>query len=67
MYPFRGTSNKKALPTDQPNMQNFELALRSDDSASAGKKKAVWPGTRHKDRRCSKLPVSISWEAFRSS
>lgn len=35
MYLFRGTSNKKVLPTDQPNMQNFELALRSDDSASA--------------------------------
>jgi len=47
VYLFRGSSNKKALPTDQPNMQNFELALRSDDSACAGTKKGVWQrGTR---------------------
>jgi hypothetical protein len=66
VYLIRGTSNKKALPTDQPNMQNFELASRSDDSASAGKK-GVWPGTRHADRRCSKLPVSMLGAASRSS
>lgn len=67
MYLFRVTWNKKVLPTDQPNMQNFELALRSDDFASAGKKKGVLPRARHEDRRCSKLPVSMLETAFRSS
>jgi len=42
---------------DQPNMQNFEFALRSDDSASAGKKKGVWPRTRIGDAASFRLDV----------
>jgi hypothetical protein len=67
VYLFRGSSNEKALSTDQPNMQNFELALRSDDSASAGKKKAsgLEPGATIGD--AASFPVSMSGAAFRSS
>ena len=64
MYLFRGTSNKKALPTDQLNMQNFKLDLRSDDSASAGKKKGVWFRTTIGDAASSRFDVG---DAFRSA
>jgi hypothetical protein len=67
-YPSRGTSNKKALSTDQPNMQNFKFALGCDESTSASEKKGVWPGTTIGDAASFPFDVHVdAGDVFRSA